>query len=236
MFFRPSGGLTYHFNAGRSATKDRWRPFQAKLQSWLEEWNPKSEELILIGPSGGYTLPTGFLKRFKQIHAFDLDPLAGFFFRRRHQSVPVKFYRRDVFRGDRGTRGLIGVQALDEVLREHPNAAILFSNLLGQLLLEKHVMDAEWDRFLAKLMKSVHGREFASYHDVYSMENLKLTHEVFKKFSEGRPFEKIRELGGRTVTDHMLKKAPWPSEAKRTFMNWELHPNSLHIIEAVSKA
>src|SRR4051794_9109699 len=95
MIFRPSGGALYHWRAFRR--RHAWRDFNREIEDWLNAWDCPREHLILIGPSGGYTLPTAWLKSFSNISAYDLDPLAPLFFRLRHRGVKVEFRRQDIF-------------------------------------------------------------------------------------------------------------------------------------------
>jgi hypothetical protein len=161
---RPSGGLYYHAKAlvnGR-----RWRPFREEIRLWLETWPcDKKQDLLLIGPSAGYTLPSGWLKDFPKIHAFDLDPLSGPLFRRRH-GVNAEFHRVNLF----WSGGTLSIKPLKEVLREYPKANILFCNVLGQVLLEGKAGEEEWLSFLRQLRFALRGRTWASYHDVLSLK------------------------------------------------------------------
>src|SRR5687768_394255 len=125
--FRPSGGVLYHWRAFRHQW--RWESFRQELRKWLGEWPNEARELILIGPSGGYTLNTEWLKKFERVYAFDLDPLAPLIFRRRHPGVNVTFERRDLLWED----AEFSTAGLEAALKRHPRAAVLFSNVLGQL-------------------------------------------------------------------------------------------------------
>ena len=200
-FFRPSGGLIYHWRAWRH--RARWREFRDEVAAWLEEWPRTSDELLLIGPSAGYTLPTAWLRQFRVIHAFDLDPMAPFFFRRQHPGVNVKFHREDVFWDGEE----FNTERLRPLLRAHPDAMILLSNVLGQLLLEHVVPDRAWDGFLRDLRSSLIGRDWASYHDLY-------THE------DGE------------VIDH-LTGGEWKDGLDTRQFRWELSDKSMHLIEGV---
>jgi hypothetical protein len=93
--FRPSGGLLYHLRALRS--RARWRGFANDLERWLFAWRKPGGKLILIGPSAGYTLSTEWLRGFKEIHAYDIDPLAAWFFSLRHPGVDAEFHQQDLF-------------------------------------------------------------------------------------------------------------------------------------------
>lgn len=148
----PSGGLTYHLRALRWRHR-LWAPFRARVAAWLAAWQPPCSELLLLGPSAGYTLDPAFLARFAAIHTVEPDPLARWLLRRRFPGLPLRF---------------LDLQAFDEagparLAAGHPAAAILFANLLGQ------VHDTDATAALApRLVAALAGRHWASYHDLLS--------------------------------------------------------------------
>lgn len=198
---RPSGGALYHWRAYRN--RHAWRGFTEALAAWLDEWKCPREELILIGPSGGYTLPTAWLKTFSQITAYDLDPLAPLFFRRRHRGVKARFHRQDMF----WESSSLSLAPLREELAHRPQAAVLFSNILGQLLVEGNASESDWLAFLRDLRRTLAGRAWASYHDTF-------THESGE------------------IIDHLLA-GDWKQGLETREFRWPLTQRSLHIIEAV---
>lgn len=160
--FDPTGGALYHLKALRYRRR-LWAPFRRSLHRWLDDWNPRSRRLIVIGASGGHTLPTEWLRRFDRVDAYDIDLLAPWTFARNHQLKNIEFHLKDaVFSEGRFdsdlTRSLI----------EDADAAILWANILGQLPLKN-----DDDRALTAWWKDVHqaleGRPWASYHDLYSL-------------------------------------------------------------------
>jgi hypothetical protein len=199
--FRASGGLKYHWRAWRQ--RSQWSSFRQEIEKWLEDWSFDSDELILIGPSGGYTLPTGWLRGFKTVYAFDADPLAPFFFKRQHPGVNVIFERRELFWVD----GRYTAQNLLPILRQHPGAAVLMSNVLGQLLLEHPVSEPAWEHFLMELRGRLEREPWASYHDLY-------THEKGE------------------VIDHLLD-GKWKAGLETRQFRWPLTRASQHLIEGV---
>ena len=199
--FRASGGLKYHWRAWRQ--RGQWTSFRREIELWLNEWSFECEELILIGPSGGYTLPTNWLKQFKAVYAYDADPLAPLFFKRQHPGVNVIFKRRDLFWEDER----FSAQSLLRILKEHPEAAVLMSNVLGQLLLEHPVSEDEWETFLIQMRGRLENRPWASYHDLY-------THEKGE------------------VIDHLLD-GKWKAGLSTRQFSWPLTRASLHLIEGV---
>lgn len=201
MIFRPSGGLLYHLRAWRE--RRNWRGFAQDLERWLADWNPPRAHLMLVGPSAGYTLPTNWLRDFARITAYDLDPLAPKLFARNHPGVNVSFHRADAF----GRGRALSLVPLREALFEHPDATVLFSNVLGQLLLEKKASETEWLTFLGDLRKLLADRAWASYHDLF-------THERGE------------------VIDHLLD-GDWKRGLASRRFTWALTARSRHEVEGV---
>lgn len=100
----PSGGLTYHLRALRWRRR-LWTPFRAQVAAWLAAWQPPCSELLLLGPSAGYTLDPAFLSRFAAIHAVEPDPLAHWLLRRRFPGLAARGLGQPCAR--RSTTGLI---------------------------------------------------------------------------------------------------------------------------------
>lgn len=199
--FLPSGGLRYHLRSRRY--RSLWQPFRDEIQDWLETWNCDFDELVLLGPSAAYTLPTPWLKKFKTIYAYDLDPLAPLMFRWQHGSLNIGFRRKNLF----WENGNLSTQPLREVLNSHPKANLLFANVLGQVLLEGRADEEEWRRFLGQLRRILRFRNWGSYHDLF-------THQ------DG------------CVIDH-LTQGDWTKGLDARQFNWQLTPESRHIIEGV---
>ena len=200
--FRPSGGLIYHWRALRN--QRHWYEFRKDVEEWLHDWPQFANELILIGPSAGYTLTTAWLKKFTRISAYDVDPLAGMLFRLKHPGLNIRFHNEDLFWTD--DEGYT-TNTLREILKQNPSAAVLMSNVVGQLLLEHPVKDREWSRFLHGLRMALNGREWASYHDLFTHEN-------------------------GEVIDH-LTGGDWKADLKTIQFRWPLTATSLHIVEGV---
>ncbi len=157
----PSGGLVYHARALRDA-KVRWRPFREAIGAWLEAWAPPCDRLLIVGPSGGYSLRTDWLARFRGIVAIDFDPLAQRIFQRRHRGCRVdRWIVEDVF--PLGSQGL-DLSPLRRRLDEYSNHAVLFSNVLGQIATSA-ARDDRLETGLAELRPLLKGRTWASYHD-----------------------------------------------------------------------
>ena len=85
------------------------------------------KQLVLIGPSAGWMLPTAWLAQFGDIQAWDIDPLAAPLFRWRHGHVLKRHgIAWHLHAGD-------GLALLDDLVRSMPEAFFWFDNVLGQL-------------------------------------------------------------------------------------------------------
>jgi hypothetical protein len=201
QIFRESGGAFYHLKALRYSSS--WNIFRESIAEFLNRWNPPCEELLLLGPSAGYSLPTAWLKHFKKITAIDLDPLAPLIFRRRHSGVAVEFKAQDLF----WLKDELSVENVRALLAQNPKAAVLFCNVIGQVLLEGEATDEQWFEFLSQLRQTLNGRHWASYHDTYSQQ---------------RGF----------VIDHMTS-GNWTQGLEISEMEWPLTKTNHHRIQAV---
>ena len=172
----------------------------------MSEWTPSARELILIGPSAGHTLTSEFLKRFDVIHGYDLDRLAPTLFRLRHRGVRTRFRRSNVF----WEKGALSIAPIERILARHPHAAVLFSNVVGQVLLEGRASEVEWYAYLKTLRARLDQREWASYHDLYTHEN-------------------------GEIIDHLTSGA-WTLGLPRRRFEWALTSASRHVIEGVRSA
>jgi hypothetical protein len=239
--FRPSGGGSYHWRGLRR--RSLWQPFCKSLAIWLKRWNPPREGLILIGPSGGYTLPNEWLRSFGEVHAFDLDPLAPWFFRRRH-GLYAHFERRDVFwrTSPNGNREL-SLEPLREILAKHPGCTVLFCNVLGQVPLEGSLTEGQWHRYLSELRQELAGRSWASYHDIFSLRPIPLaqhaeaTQMLAAEISPtGLPgvLKALPVAHEIQAIDHLLL-SNWTDGLAKIRLGWSLTPQSLHIIECVTE-
>jgi hypothetical protein len=159
----PSGGLRWHWRAWCSRTL--WAPTCADIAGWLAQVQPHSQQLILLGPSAGWMLPTEWLLRFDRILAIDLDPWAPWFFARHHgAALNAGGTRWDYQTGD-------ALSMLPQLLEVHPHACVLFDNLLGQLRFHappRRDPLAFAVQQLADIQRLLTGREWGSVHDLLS--------------------------------------------------------------------
>ncbi|MES2962767.1 MAG: hypothetical protein V4760_02680 [Bdellovibrionota bacterium] len=231
-----SGGLSYHFKALRHANT-RWEPFRACVRDFLEKkWAPSQRELVIVGPSAGWTLPLDWLARFDHVVAVEPDPIAALLLTLRFPrgsttlEIDSSPERLPWFNADRA-------RALPALLEAHPRAAILFANVMGQIPLlvgEKFEDDASCRRLF---LEALEGREWASYHDVLS------TGAAFRNpFPVATPALELESIahhyflgdlqGDAAVVDH---ETLWLSENRNTsFAPWAFEPGRNHLIAFVS--
>lgn len=210
-----SGGLIYHLRANRHRG-ELWRPFRAAVAGWLADWSPRSRQLVIVGPSGGYTLPAQFLARFDHIVALEPDPVARWMLTRRFHRLPIRFDELDCFADAEGPARLAAA---------FPAAAILYSNVIGQLT---DSLDAAW---LPALRAAMARREWASYHDVVSTGHAPARSAPFDAQPEASLEEVLAafwEGGELTLTDHGTFGLA--GHAGRYAM-WALTPQRHHLIE-----
>jgi hypothetical protein len=236
MAFNPTGGLIYHWRAARFA-KTLWSPFRAALETWLSSWTPREKKLIVVGAGGGYMLPPAFLRRFDAVLAVDIDPVARLIFRRRFRSVgnSIQCDGRDYFRFPG-----ISAEPFQDLLARQQEAAILFSNIWGQVGfladhdVERDAMFRFWEKELPRLLA---GRSWASYHDRYSGTDTATTDRPFLSGRRLAGEELIRRFcGGNTGglwNDHLTGRL-FPDTAAYAYFLWRLTRRSVHIVEGMN--
>lgn len=222
----PSGGLAYHLRAWRWQ-HTLWAPFHARVRRWLTHWRPETAHLVLIGPSGGYALTAQFLERFKRIDVLEPDPLARWLLRRRFATCGLHCV---------DNRMLAQAGSFQHLATAYPDAAFLFCNLLGQ---ELHGQAADFDRaaWLRELEPGLHGRAWASWHDIASttrppdhqphlrLDKAKLLENIVAEFWQGGELE---------LLDHAT--AGLCPQAAREYAIWRLAPRRYHLIEWLTNA
>jgi hypothetical protein len=154
-----SGGTVWHWRAWRRKTD--WQATSQAIAHYHQSEGPKGGELLLLGCSAGWMLPSSWLKRFSRLIAVDPDPLAAWLFRIRHQGLQGLEWKK-----------LNALEDLDTLLKLHPNAAILFDNMLGQQALisvdEGRCSENELaalESMLSELQVRLRGRTWGSLHD-----------------------------------------------------------------------
>ncbi len=248
-WLNPAGGLRYHLRGFRHARR-LWWPFRFGLAEWLYEWQPPERRLVVVGPSAGYCLEPLTLERFDEVVCLEPDPVARFLFARRLRRAPLEkqpklsFESRDLIVDDPARFAAF--------LGELGDAAVLFSNFLGQLRVLLGVTDSADQRLAGAkqtIVGALAGRSWASFHDRVSGELVpspaeplvaerRLTDEelleaFYSHYVDERGPELIGADGKRPLLDH-LTGALFPSDRTHRYFVWELMPAHYHLIEATS--
>ena len=151
-----TGGWHWHWRAWRS--QKRWAPTSAQIEAWLLAQTMPRKQLVLIGASAGWMLPTSWLAQFDAIYAWDIDPLAAPLFRWRHErELKRQGTALHLHTGD-------GLAQLHDAVHAMPEAFFWFDNMLGQLRFTHETLDAV-DRRLRKLRHTLKPVAWGSVHD-----------------------------------------------------------------------
>lgn len=249
-WLNPAGGLRYHLRGLRHA-KGLWWPFRFALAEWLYAWQPPERRLVVVGPSAGYCLEPLTLERFDELVCLEPDPVARFLFARRLRRAPLE--RRPRLRFESRDLVLEEPARLGAFLAELGDAAVLFSNFLGQLrvLLGVPGPDERLDAVKRGIVTALEGRSWASFHDrvsgalAPSLEPLDAERrlsddELTEAFYGGHVLASddrrlIGVAGDRPLLDH-LTAGLFPAERPHRYFVWELEPGQFHLIEATSHA
>jgi hypothetical protein len=158
----PSGGLFWHLHAWRHQAQ--WSATCADIAQWLGQMPPSKDaasELVIVGASAGWMMPSAWLQRFHAVTTFDLDRWAAPLFRLRHGAA---------LRASDTTLQCNTADALTDlgaILQAHPRALVLFDNVLGQLRFHTPSVD-EASRRIETITARMHGRRWGSVHDAFS--------------------------------------------------------------------
>lgn len=246
----PTGGFGYHVRAWRYGDT-LWAPFRRRVARWLAAWSPPESTLLLLGASGGHCLPLPWLARFTRVVAVDIDPWAPWVFRwraravlRRH-GIHLGWDARDHLSPSAQGFSLTPLRAL---LAEHPDAAVLFCNLLGQLPIlgddrapdssDDEPPEGSYECWLRGLPAVLAGRSWATFHDRLSgtvrPRALDEDHPVAWSSSEAlvRDHYPLTDDPDAALFDHrtngLLPNAP------RWQWVWQIAPETWHFIEAMA--
>jgi hypothetical protein len=151
-----TGGWHWHWRAWRS--QQRWASASTHIEAWLLAQTMPRQELVLIGASAGWMMPTAWLAQFKTIHAWDIDPLAAPLFRWRHgprlKHLGVALHMHT---GD-------GLARLPRLVQAHSDAFFWFDNVLGQLRFTGQDVSSV-ERQLHQIQKHMRSVAWGSVHD-----------------------------------------------------------------------
>ena len=218
--------LFYHLRKLRFSLK-LWPFHQNKVNAFLKEWNPSNtDEVLLIGPSAGYSLPLDFIQKFKSITAVEPDPVARFLFERRFKVKP-KWIKRPLQFNQ--------IKSLKPFL--HFKGPILFCNVLGQVPMKSV---APFKQVLADFLK---GKTWASYHDAMSGSGIEFDCEDAPRtkatFTQMKSwiYVKNAHAGNVEVTAHLAPDLfDSKSGLKFQYWWWKLTDQESHLIEGVYQA
>ena len=224
--FNPAGGLRYHYRAWRGD----WQDFKKELHSWLQQWQPPSSQLLILGASGGYCLESAFLKGFKEIVAIDPDPLAPSFFKRQHPHISIKW--NPLPQPETLLLGAQWEKKFQALLKSYPQHALLFSNLLGQL---PFLEDSDKNpQKLKRLQELLEDRNWCSYHDRYSGQlrpHLPAGFSFSKDPGEGQLLAQAYPQLKGELRDHLMGQ--FFAHLPRRYFSWELSPGNFHLVEGI---
>ena len=214
-YVRQSGGLRWHLRA--FAGRNRHAVFRNCVADWLNTWRPPTTGLILVGPSGGWCLPTEFLARWARVLVIDLDPLSPLLLRLRHG-----------LRAE--TRCADFVEELPRALADCPTHAVLFANLLGQLSLERD----DHEHVRARLQHLLARRHWASFHDRYSADVEPALAIAARPMPDAAPMTPTvlqRLAMAREWVDHGTERV-LPLGVSRDYFPWRIVGRRFHWVEA----
>jgi hypothetical protein len=151
-----TGGWHWHVRAWRS--QERWAPAASQIADWLMAQTMPRQQLVLIGASAGWMLPTAWLAQFEEVHAWDIDPWAKPLFYARHgRHLKRQGKALHLHTGD-------GLALLPELVRRMPGAFFWFDNVLGQLRFTGWPLQ-ETARRLGQIQHQMKGVAWGSLHD-----------------------------------------------------------------------
>jgi hypothetical protein len=161
-------------------------------------------------------LPLDLFADFKRVIFVEPDPVARFLLRRRLPSgVRAEFISRADLLPWTSTRP--GIFA--EFLARYPGAAVLFSNVLGQVPLIAKRSGSETN---AEFLAALESRDWASYHDLFSGS------AIGADMIASRDPSKVFKRGD--VVDH---ETSWLTNDLSQLALWPLTEKTLHVIEFV---
>jgi hypothetical protein len=193
---------------------------------------------VIFGPSAGWTLSDRFLNRFDDIVLIEPDPLARL-------ALATRLARRAnvtlIARDDLLPWSEREPQSFETFLELYSSHAILFSNVLGQLALTDHTRarakanaeELEDDRHdsTERFHQALKGREWASYHDLFSAERAPLLTPELENLETAPDAATLARLAypdGAELTDHEML---WLSQGRATRLaSWHLRPGRYHLI------
>lgn len=221
--------MYYHLQAMKYGN-ELWKPFKEKTDLFLNSWETQKKSLVIVGPSGGYSLSPTFLQKFSKIHLIEIDPIAPLIFKFKNRSQSIFVDDKDYLNN--------GPAGLEELLKKYSDSAILFSNILGQLVYFKKGTQ-QVKELIPNLLEMLVSFDWASYHDVASFHFKKdpsmlcwplvlnsITAPDYNKKIEAQLNLKPLEY---EYIDHLIDDYFIEYKLKMKCV-WQIQPNSYHII------
>ena len=224
-----TGGWHWHWRAWRS--QNRWAPASAQIANWLMAQTMPRQQLVLIGASAGWMLPTAWLAQFDEIQAWDIDPLAAPLFRWRHaRDLKRQGTALNLHTGD-------GLARLTDLVQTMPDAFFWFDNVLGQLRFSSASLDTV-DRRLRKLQHTLKPVAWGSVHDRMSGPTMPDT--PGPAAHQGRAGLAMESPEGQTWLQEIGAISPWldhltehvlPEGTPVQYTAWPFKPGYSHWLE-----
>lgn len=233
--FHSSGGVIYHYLALKYRTK-LWTPYIDALNAYLLQWKPKSNKVVLVGPSAGYCIQSDLFKNFKEMRAIDPDPIAAAVFKKRtHSDLRIKWDYQNYFFPQRGK---FDPTLLTEFRRKYKGYSIFFTNSLGQLTLGHTQKDKNQLIWKDRMDRLLNESEWASFHDRISLSNplhhlqggFLSQHELSNAELIERFVVSERNQKPVVILDHQM--GGFLPAGPRAYFSWEIYPGRFHLIEA----
>ncbi len=230
-----TGGLNWHLHAFQS--HNRWQPTVTHIEHFLMHCQPRYKDLLLMGCSAGWMMPTAWLTQFDCIYAYDIDPLAHHLFNWRHgqalhkSNTQITHHRQDA------------MAHLPEILTKHSQASIWFDNMLGQhryRIRDEALVEKE----LRALKTTLTGRDWGSVHDLLSgptqqfarsqdarMQDVR--HSVFPRDMNATYSQSlVQSLQAQGIWFDHLTSHVFTDETPTALIPWEFKPHYWHWLQA----
>jgi hypothetical protein len=245
-YMNASGGGLYHAKA-IVYQHTLWRDYTENIKHIITNWLdglPPSDSLILVGHSGGYSLPLQKIKNYRLI-CIDPDPLAHrilnfrlsgkFSARANDKHIRNDLIIRPILEADPTTDSLVAI------LKVKLSSPVIFCNFWGQVGVLTSKADQVFNFWKHNLPVLLEGRPWLSYHDRLSTQNLNPTDKKIELsetvLSNDQLIKDFFIPNNGEVVDH--KTHGFFSDVKNmkknyTYLQWTLSYESKHIIEVCS--
>lgn len=224
-----TGGWHWHVRAWRSQA--RWAPACVQITDWLMAQAMPRQQLVLIGASAGWMLPTAWLAQFEEVHAWDIDPLAQPLFYARHgRHLKRQGKTLHLHTGD-------GLALLPELVRSIPDAFFWFDNVLGQLRFTGLPLQ-ETARQLGQIQHQMKSVTWGSLHD--RMSGPRLPDHPLPPSRLARAGWSMESSHGQAWLHSMGAVSPWldhlteqvlPQDTSVQYTAWPFKPGYAHWLE-----